>query len=52
MSFPFRPYIFVQFHNLTPGVVVSVHCKIWAKNVAHDPRNPRVGGVQFELLMD
>jgi len=47
-----NPYVFIQFDNLTPGIVVSVHCKIWSKNIRHDAHNPRIGGVQFELLMD
>ena len=46
------PMVWVQFHDLTPGVLVSVVCRLWARNVRHDPRNPRVGGVRFELLMD
>ena len=48
----FSPYVFIQFDNLTPGIVISVHCKIWAKNIRHDTHNPRIGGVQFEILMD
>ena len=52
MSKSNSPLVWVQFHDLTPGVVVSVSCRMWAKNVAHDPNNPRVGGVLFEILME
>jgi hypothetical protein len=42
----------VQFRDLTPGVIVGVDCKLWAKNIKHDPRNARVGGIHFDILMD
>jgi hypothetical protein len=38
--------------NIQPGVLVSIHCKLWAKNIHHEVNNPRTGGVQFEILMD
>ncbi|TRY79692.1 hypothetical protein TCAL_11006 [Tigriopus californicus] len=46
------PFVWLQFRGLTPGVIVSVECKLWAKNIKHDPLNPRIGGVRFEILMD
>ena len=39
-------------NNITPGVLISIQCKLWAKNIRHDPKDPMIGGVQFELLMD
>jgi len=45
------PMVWLQFRQLTPGVVVSIQCKLWAKNIKHDTRSPTKGGVQFEILM-
>ena len=51
--FPFySPVVWVQFHNIYPGVLITIECKLWAKNIQHDPKNPMVGGVRLELLMD
>lgn len=46
------PVVWIQFRDLTPGVVIGINCKIWARNIRHDRSNPRVGGVRFEILMD
>ena len=46
------PLISIQFRNLTPGVLVSVVCKLWAKNIRHDTNNPFIGGTRFELRMN
>ncbi|XP_023349243.1 sodium/potassium-transporting ATPase subunit beta-2 [Eurytemora carolleeae] len=46
------PIVFIQFRNITPGVLIQVRCKIWARNIQHDPTNPRKGGIHFEILMD
>lgn len=46
------PLVCVQFRDLTPGVLVGVTCKLWAKNIEHSRRSPRVGGVHFEIMMD
>lgn len=35
----------------TAGVLISVECKVWAKNILHD-RQRRLGSVIFELMMD
>jgi len=45
------PMVWLQFRSLTPGVLVSVQCKLWARNIRHDPSSPTKGGVQFEILM-
>ena len=46
------PIVVIQFRNLTPGILVSVVCKIWAKNIQHDPQNQFKGGLRFELRMN
>jgi len=46
------PIVFIQFRNLTPGVIVQIRCKAWARNIQHDELNPRIGGVHFEMMMD
>ena len=46
------PITFLQFRDITPGVVIQIRCRAWAKNIKHDKRNPRLGGVHFEILMD
>ena len=48
----FSPVVWIQMNNITPGVLISIQCKLWAKNIRHDPKDPMIGGVQFELLMD
>ncbi|XP_040078209.1 sodium/potassium-transporting ATPase subunit beta-2-like [Ixodes scapularis] len=56
--FPYRntpgyqsPFIFVRFPRPQRGVIISVECKAWAKNIHHDQQG-RVGSVHFELLID
>lgn len=45
------PIIAVQFAKPEAGVLISVECKVWAKNILHD-RQRRLGSVIFELMMD
>lgn len=45
------PVVMVQFLNPTPGVLINVECKAWAKNIVHS-RTDRLGQVHFELLVD
>ena len=46
------PIVVIQFTNLTPGILVSVKCKLWAKNIKHDPYDDFKGGLRFELRMN
>ena len=46
------PVVWIQLINVYPGVLINIECKIWAKNIKHDPKNPMLGGIKFELLMD
>lgn len=46
------PLMTLQFRNLQPGILVSVVCKLWAKNIRHDPFDPFIGGARFELRMN
>ena len=46
------PIVWIQLRNITPGVIIQVRCKAWARNIKHDDLNPRVGGVHFEIMMD
>lgn len=45
------PFVFVHFLKPTPGVLINIECKAWAKNIKHD-RMDREGSVHFELLID
>jgi len=45
------PFVFVQFERPTPGILINIECKAWAKNIKHD-RMDREGSVHFELLID
>jgi len=45
------PFVFVHFLKPTPGVLINIECKAWAKNIRHD-RMDREGSVHFELLID
>lgn len=45
------PFVMVHFKNPKPGVLISVECKAWAKNIVHD-RMLSQGQVNFELLID
>ena len=46
------PIVWIQLRNITPGVIIQVRCKAWARNIKHDDLNPRVGGMHFEIMMD
>lgn len=46
------PAVWIQLRKMTPGVVLNIRCKLWAKNIQHEPDNPLAGGIKFELLMD
>lgn len=46
------PVVWIQMNDITPGVIITVECKLWAKNIKHDPGDPMVGGVRFEIMMD
>jgi len=45
------PFVFIHFLKPTPGVLINIECKAWAKNIKHD-RMDREGSVHFELLID
>ncbi|XP_059098980.1 sodium/potassium-transporting ATPase subunit beta-like [Tigriopus californicus] len=46
-----QPVVMVQLKNPTPGVLINIECKAWAKGLEHD-RTRRRGLVHFEFLMD
>ena len=46
------PVVWIQLEKVYPGVLITIECKLYAKNIRHDPSNPMVGGVRIELLMD
>lgn len=41
----------VQFPDATPGILLMITCKVWARNIIHD-LNEQTGLVHFELLVD
>ncbi|XP_054282420.1 sodium/potassium-transporting ATPase subunit beta-2 [Macrosteles quadrilineatus] len=45
------PVIALWFESPTPGVLINIECKAWAKNIFHD-RMERRGSVHFELMVD
>lgn len=45
------PFVFVQFNEISRGVLVNVECRAWAKNIKYD-RGDRLGSVHFELIVD
>ncbi|KAF7490757.1 Sodium/potassium-transporting ATPase subunit beta [Sarcoptes scabiei] len=45
------PFVFAHFKKPTPGVLINIECKAWAKNIKHN-RMDREGSVHFELLVD
>lgn len=45
------PFVAVQLKQPSPGVLVNIECKAWAKNIRHN-RMDRIGIVHFEFLMD
>jgi len=45
------PAVFLNLKNPKKGVLLSVECKAWAKNIRHNSMD-RQGSVHFELLVD
>lgn len=45
------PAVFAHFSNPKHGVLISVSCKAWAKNIEHDVMERR-GTTHFELMID
>ncbi|GBL96238.1 Sodium/potassium-transporting ATPase subunit beta-2 [Araneus ventricosus] len=45
------PFVFVQFVDISRGVLVKVECAAWAENIDHNKQD-KTGGVHFELLVD
>jgi len=45
------PAVFAHFSNPKHGVLISVTCKAWAKNIKHDYMERR-GTTHFELMID
>lgn len=56
--FPFRnqdnyrsPFVFVRFASPSPGMILNVECKAWAKNIRHNIHE-KEGSVHFELTVE
>ena len=45
------PLIALRFTGPEAGVIISVECRAWAKNIIQDRANKR-GLIRFELLRD
>lgn len=45
------PLVAIHFERPTRGVLISVVCKLWAKNINHDS-SKRIGDVQIDLMVD
>jgi len=45
------PAVFAHFKNPKHGVLISITCKAWAKNIVHDMQE-RIGTAHFELMID
>lgn len=45
------PAVFAHFENPKKGVLISISCKVWAKNTHHNIQD-RIGSVHFELMID
>lgn len=45
------PLVMVQFEDPTPGVLLMIECKAYAKNIKHN-RLYKIGSTHFELLVD
>lgn len=45
------PLVAVYFENPTPGVLINIECRAWARNIHYD-RAERRGSVHFELMID
>jgi len=46
------PIVWIQFRKITPGVLIQIRCRAWAKNIPHSKTDPLLGGVHMELMMD
>lgn len=45
------PVVMMRFLKITPGVLIQVECKAYAKNIKHH-RNDRAGSTRFEIIVD
>ncbi|CAF0722638.1 unnamed protein product [Rotaria sordida] len=45
------PYVWVQFQNITPYVLISVECRIFAANIFYDKIAQR-GSIRFQLYLN
>jgi len=45
------PYVWVQFTNITPLVLISVECRIFGANIFYDKIAQR-GSVRFQLYLN
>ncbi|KAF8781977.1 Sodium/potassium-transporting ATPase subunit like protein [Argiope bruennichi] len=45
------PFVFVQFLDITRGVLVKIECRAWAENIEYNKQD-KSGGVHFQLLVD
>jgi len=45
------PFIFANIKNSRRGVLITIKCKAWARNIWHDSKSNR-GLVKFELMID
>ena len=43
--------ILIVFYFISEGVLMSIECKAWAKNIKHNSMD-RQGSVHFELMID
>jgi len=45
------PVVMMRFQKITPGVLIQVECKAYAKNIKHH-RNDRAGSTHFEIIYE
>jgi len=45
------PYVWVQFTNLTPHVLISVECRIFGANIFYDKIAQRAS-IRFQLYLN
>jgi len=45
------PIVMMRFNKITPGVLIQVECKAYAKNIKHH-RNDRAGSTHFEIIYE
>lgn len=45
------PFVMAHFKDPRPGVLITIDCKAWARNIEHEPDKSR-GMVTFELMID